>query len=471
VTITIEEQPTPAKPTKLDIPATVEALRATFESGRTRPLAWRRQQLERLRTMLVEREPELLGALATDLGKPPTEAWATDVGFVISEIDHALRHLRSWARPERVWAPLITRPARAQIVREPLGVVLVIAPWNYPIQLLCSPLVGALAAGNCVAAKPSEVAPATSAALARLIPKYLDSDAVAIVEGGVAETQALLAEVFDYVFYTGNGRVGRIVMEAAAKHLTPVTLELGGKSPVIIDDTADISLAARRVAWGKYLNAGQTCIAPDYVLVTKGLEDRFVEQVRRAVFDFYGSDPKTSPDYGRIVNDSHVRRLAALLDGAKATVGGTVDEPGRYVAPTVLQDVSVDAPVMQEEIFGPILPVLPVDDVAAAIEFVNHREKPLALYLFTGSSRVRDRILEETSSGGAAVNATMFHVAVPGLPFGGIGPSGMGAYHGEASFRTFSHAKSVLRKRRKPDPDLAYPPYTSRKDKLMRRFL
>ncbi len=465
------EQPTDVTTPNLDIPGTVSALRATFESGRTRPLGWRREQLGRLRALLVDREADLLEALATDLGKSPTEAWATDVGFVISEIDHALRHLRSWARPERVWAPLVTRPARAQIIREPLGVVLVIAPWNYPIQLLCSPLVGAIAAGNCVVAKPSEVAPATSAVLARLIPEYLDSEAVAVVEGGVPETQALLAERFDYIFYTGNGRVGRIVMEAAAKHLTPVTLELGGKSPVIVDDTADISLAARRVAWGKYLNAGQTCIAPDYVLIAKGLEDQFVEQVRRSVYDFYGSDPKASSDYGRIVNDDHVRRLAGLMDGGKTTVGGAVDEPDRYVAPTVLQDVSLEAPVMQEEIFGPILPVVPIDDVTSAIEFVNARPKPLALYLFTGSSGVRDRVLGETSSGGAAVNATMFHVAVPRLPFGGIGPSGMGAYHGEASFRTFSHAKSVLRKSRKPDPDLAYPPYTSRKDKLMRRFL
>jgi aldehyde dehydrogenase (NAD+) len=457
--------------TAADIPGTVARLRATFQSGKTQPLAWRRDQLQRMRTMLVEREAEFLAALATDLGKPPTEAWVTDVGFVISEIDHVLRHLRRWARPERVWAPLVTRPARAMIVREPLGVVLVIAPWNYPIQLLLSPLVGALAAGNCAVGKPSEVAPATSAALARLIPQYLDSEAVAIIEGGVLGTQALLAERFDYVFYTGNGRVGRVVMEAAAKHLTPVTLELGGKSPVIIDDSADLQVAARRVAWGKYLNAGQTCIAPDYVLVHRGIEDQFVEHVRRAVFDFYGSDPKTSPDYGRIVNEQHLRRLVGLLDGGKATIGGVADESERYLAPTVLQEVQVDAPVMHDEIFGPILPVLPVSDVDEAIDFVNGRDKPLALYVFTGEGSVRDRVLDRTSSGGAAVNGTMFHVAVPELPFGGIGGSGMGAYHGKASFLTFSHAKSVLRKGTKPDPDLAYPPYTPRKDRLMRRFL
>ena len=455
----------------VDIPTVLTTLRSTFASGRTRPLTWRREQLQGLRRMLVDREEELLAALATDLGKPPAEAWATDVGFVISEIDHVLHHLRAWARPERVWAPLVTRPAKARVVREPYGVALVIAPWNYPVQLLVSPMVGALAAGNCVVAKPSEVAAATSTALARLIPKFVDTDAVAVVEGGVPETQALLAEPFDYIFYTGNGRVGRVVMEAAAQHLTPVTLELGGKSPVIVDDTADLRVAARRIAWGKYLNAGQTCIAPDYVLVTAGQEERLVEELRRAVFDFYGADPKASPDYARIVNDAHVKRLTGLLDGGQATVGGTIDADERYIAPTVLQSVSDDAPVMRDEIFGPILPVRTVGGVDDAVEFVNGRERPLALYLFTGSRAARDRVLSGTSSGGAAVNATMFQVAVPGLPFGGVGPSGLGAYHGRASFNTFSHAKAVLRKPPKPDPDLAYPPYTARKEKLLRRFL
>jgi aldehyde dehydrogenase (NAD+) len=461
------EAPTDAR----DVSTVVAALRETFESGRTRPLEWRREQLQGLRRLLVDREAELLAALATDLGKPPAEAWATDIGFVISEIDHVLHHLRSWARPERVWAPLVTRPAKARIVREPFGVALVIAPWNYPVQLLLSPMVGALAAGNCVLAKPSEVSASTSATLARLVPKYVDTDAVAVVEGGVEETRALLAERFDYVFYTGNGRVGRIVMEAAAQHLTPVTLELGGKSPVIVDESADLHVAARRIAWGKYLNAGQTCIAPDYVLVASGLEERFVEEVRRAVFDFYGSDPKASADYGRIVNTGHVKRLAGLLGDGQATIGGAVDESERYVAPTVLQGVADDAAVMQEEIFGPILPIVPVDGLDAAIDFVNGRERPLALYLFSGSRSARDRVLSGTASGGVAVNATMFQVAVPALPFGGVGPSGMGAYHGKASFLTFSHAKAVLRKSPKPDPDLAYPPYTARKERLLRRFL
>jgi len=424
-----------------------------------------------MKAMLVEREADLLDALHADLGKPPTEAWATDIGIVISEVEYTLRHLRRWTRPERVWAPVATRPGRARIVREPLGVVLVIAPWNYPVQLLLSPLIGAIAAGNCAVGKPSEVAAHTSATLARLVPQYLDQECIAIVEGGVPETQALLDEQWDHIFYTGNGRVGRIVMEAAAKHLTPVTLELGGKSPVIVDDDANLEVAARRVAWGKFLNAGQTCIAPDYVLVTRDAEDRFVEHVRRAIFDFYGDDPKASPDYARIVSDGHFERLVGLLDSGRAAVGGDHDASQRYIAPTLLRGVEPEAAVMQDEIFGPILPVIPVANVDEAIGFVNERDKPLALYVFAKSGEVQRRVLEHTSSGGAGVNATMFHVAVPGLPFGGVGASGMGAYHGKASFDTFSHKRSVLRKTARPDPDLAYPPYTRRKEKLLRRFL
>lgn len=478
MTTTAEQRSTTPKPTTstpstpgLDARALVARLRATFESGRTRPLSWRREQLKRMKALLVEREDDLLDALAKDLGKPRAEAWATDIGFVIAEIDYVTRRLRRWTRPRRVHAPLVTKPSRARIAPEPLGVVLVIAPWNYPVQLLLSPLVGAIAAGNCAVAKPSEVSAHTSAVLATLIGEYLDQDAIAVVEGGVPETQALLAERFDHILYTGNSRVARVVMEAASRHLTPVTLELGGKSPVYVDSSANLDVAARRVAWGKFLNAGQTCIAPDYVLVARGLEDRFVEHVRRAIFDFYGPEPEESPDYARIVNDRQHARVAGLLDSGTVAVGGAQDASKRYIAPTVLRDVMPESPVMQEEIFGPILPVLSVDGVDEAIAFVNSREKPLALYVFADSADVAQRVVNETSSGGVAVNATMFHVAAPALPFGGVGPSGMGAYHGKASFDTFSHAKSVLRKTTRPDPDLAYPPYTKRKEKLLRRFL
>ena len=462
--------PTPATP-DLDAAELVARLRATFDSGKTRPLAWRREQLQAMRKLLVEREPELLEALAADLGKPRLEAWATDIGFVISEIDHALKHLRRWTRATRVRTPLVTKPARARLVPEPLGVVLVIAPWNYPVQLALAPMVGAIAAGNTVVLKPSEIAPHTSGVLAHFLPEYLDPEAVAVVEGAIAETKALLTERFDHIFYTGNGRVGRVVMEAASHHLTPVTLELGGKSPAIVDGSANLEVAARRIAWGKFLNAGQTCIAPDYVLVARDKEDQLVELIRRAVFDFYGNDPKTSPDYARIVSDNQFKRLSGLLGSGTVAVGGEQDKETRYIAPTVLRDVAPDAPAMQEEIFGPLLPVIAVDSADEAIAFVNAKDKPLALYVFAGDRAVADRVVASTSSGGACVNATLYHVTVPGLPFGGVGESGVGAYHGKASFDVFSHSKPVLKKSTRPDLDLAYPPYTDKKERLMRRFL
>jgi aldehyde dehydrogenase (NAD+) len=454
-----------------EIPKLVAKLRDAFESGRTRPIEWRRRQLQRMKAMLEEREADFLDALAADLGKPRLEGWASDIAIVINEIEHALRHLAGWMKPERVWTPLAQRPGRATVRPEPFGVALIIAPWNYPVHLLLLPMVGALAAGNSVVGKPSEVSAHTSAALARLVPEYLDPDGVEIVEGGVTETQALLAERFDYIFYTGNGRVGRIVMEAAAKHLTPVTLELGGKSPVIVDAAANVEVAARRIAFGKFLNAGQTCIAPDYVLVARARQEDLVEQIGRAIRDFYGPDPIASPDYARIVNDAHFRRLEQLLTGGTPVVGGETRADERYVAPTVLRDVAPGSPVMTEEIFGPILPVIPVTDVDEAIGFVNERDRPLALYVFSESDAVQERVLEQTSSGGACVNATVMHVAVPDLPFGGVGASGMGAYHGKAGFDVFSHRKSVLVKPTRLDPKLAYPPYTKLKERIIRRFL
>jgi aldehyde dehydrogenase (NAD+) len=453
------------------IPKLVAGLRGTFETGRTRPVEWRREQLRRMNAMLVEREGDLLDALAADLGKPRIEAWATDVGIVINEVEHALRHLAGWMKPERVWTPLAQRPGRATVHREPVGVALVIAPWNYPVHLLLLPMVGALAAGNCVVGKPSEVTAHTSATLARIVPEYLDREAVAVVEGGVPETQALLGECFDHIFYTGNGRVGRVVMEAAAKHLTPVTLELGGKSPAIVDEHVNLDVAARRIAFGKFLNAGQTCVAPDYVLVARGREDELISGIGGAIRDFYGADPARSPDYARIVNDAHFQRLEQLLDGGAAAVGGETNAAQRYIAPTVLRDVPPDSPVMAEEIFGPILPVLPVADVDEAIRFVNDRDRPLALYLFSESQEVQGRVLAETTSGGGCVNTTVMHVAVPELPFGGVGASGMGAYHGKESFDVFSHKKSVLTKPTRPDPKIGYPPYTRLKERLIRRFL
>ncbi|MEU8034419.1 aldehyde dehydrogenase family protein [Streptomyces sp. NPDC049099] len=427
--------------------AIVSRLRATFATGRTRPVEWRTGQLRRLRAMLTERGADLAAALHADLGKSSTEAHRTEIDFTVREIDHTLDHLADWLRPEPAPVPAhLGADARAWTQYDPLGVVLVIAPWNYPAQLLLAPMVGALASGNAVVAKPSELAPATSAALAELIPAYLDTDAVAVVEGGVPETTALLAERFDHIFYTGNGAVGRIVMRAAAEHLTPVTLELGGKSPVFVDRDADLDVVADRLARGKFLNAGQTCVAPDYVLTDPETAPVLEAALVRAVEALYGTDPAASPEYGRIVNERHFDRLSGLLDSGRIAVGGTSDRTAKYIAPTVLVDVDPKSPVMQEEIFGPILPVVTVSGLDEAIDFINDRDKPLALYVFTESEQTRARFAAETSSGGLGHGLPLAHLTVSDLPFGGVGESGMGSYHGRYSIETFSHRKAVLEK-------------------------
>nr|WP_030254931.1 aldehyde dehydrogenase family protein [Streptacidiphilus jeojiense] len=428
-------------------PATVVArVRATFETGRTRPLAWRLAQLNALRALLVEESDEFLAALNADLGKSATEAQRSEVGFVVNEIDHTVAHLEQWLRPRPAGVPAAFMPAEARVVRDPLGVVLIIAPWNYPLQLALAPLVGALAAGNTAVLKPSEMAPATSAAMARLIPRYLDREAVAVVEGAVAETTALLEQRFDHIFYTGNGAVGRIVMTAAAKHLTPVTLELGGKSPAVVEPGADLTVTAQRIARGRFQNAGQTCVAPDYVLAIGATAAALEAELVTAVRALYGENPATNSEYGRIVNERHHDRLTALLGDGRIVTGGTHDRASRYLAPTVLADVSPEAPVMQAEIFGPVLPIVGVPDLDAAIAFINERDKPLALYAFTESEETKQRLTEETSSGGLVFGLTVAHLAVPELPFGGVGESGMGRYHGEYSIDTFSHLKAVLDK-------------------------
>ncbi|MGW7487795.1 aldehyde dehydrogenase family protein [Streptomyces sp. NPDC054786] len=432
--------------TDLDAAAVVGRLRSTFATRRTAAPDWRRGQLAALRSLLTEHGDELLTALAGDLGKGPEEAYRTEIGFTLHEIDHTLARLDDWLAPRPAELPDQLLPATAQVVREPLGVVLVIAPWNYPLQLALAPLVGALAAGNCAVVKPSELAPATSAALARLLPRYLDSDAVAVVEGAVPETTALLAERFDHIFYTGNGTVGRIVMTAAARHLTPVTLELGGKSPVVLDPGTDLAAAARRIVTGKFLNAGQTCVAPDYVLAIGDTARAIEPHLAEAVHEIYGADPSGADEYGRIVNERHFDRLTALLDSGRTVIGGPHDRATRYLAPTVLADVTPDAPVMQEEIFGPVLPIVPVPDLDAAIAFINGRDKPLALYAFTASDATKHRLLTETSSGALTFGLPVAHLTAPDLPFGGVGESGMGRYHGEYSLDTFSHSKAVLDK-------------------------
>ncbi|MCX5137074.1 MULTISPECIES: aldehyde dehydrogenase family protein [unclassified Streptomyces] len=427
--------------------ATVARLRATFRSGRTQPIAWRTEQLGRLRELLTAHGEELAAALHEDLGKSSAEAFRTEIDFTVREIDHTLEHLDDWLLPEPAPVPAhLGADATAWTRYDPLGVVLVIAPWNYPVQLLLTPVLGALAAGNAVVAKPSELAPATSTALARLLPQYLDTDAVAVVEGGIPETTALLAERFDQIFYTGNGTVGRIVMRAAAEHLTPVALELGGKSPAFVDRDTDLAVVADRLVRGKFLNAGQTCVAPDYVLTdpetARALEPRLAE----AVTALFGPEPKESAAFGRIVNERHFDRLTGLLGSGRTVTGGASDRAAKYIAPTVLADVDPKSPVMGEEIFGPILPVVTVADLDEAIGFINDRDKPLALYVFTESDTTRERIAAETSSGGLGFGLPLAHLTVSDLPFGGVGESGMGSYHGRYSIDTFSHRKAVLEK-------------------------
>ncbi|MFJ5263172.1 aldehyde dehydrogenase family protein [Streptomyces sp. NPDC088387] len=436
--------PAPAPETPADV---VARLRATFRTGRTRPVEWRTEQLRRLRALLTEKGPDLAAALHADLGKSTKEAYGSEIDFVVREIDHTLDHLAEWLRPEPAPLPAhIGDDARAWTQYDPLGVVLVIAPWNYPVQLLLAPVAGALASGNAVVAKPSELAPATSAAVARLLPEYLDTDAVAVVEGAIPETTALLAERFDHIFYTGNGTVGRIVMRAAAEHLTPVTLELGGKSPAYVDRDADLEVVAARLARGKFLNAGQTCVAPDYVLTDPETAAALTPVLARALEERFGADPQVSGDYGRIINERHFDRLSGLLDSGRVVVGGDTDRSQKYIAPTVLADVDPAAPVMQEEIFGPILPIVTVDGLDEAIGFINDRAKPLALYVFAASEETRRRIADETSSGGLGHGLPLAHLTVSDLPFGGVGESGMGNYHGRYSIETFSHRKAVLDK-------------------------
>ena len=446
-------------------------LRATYNSGHTRPLAWRKHQLEQMIKMLNENEVEFLAALKTDLGKPTVEGFITDIAFITGEIKLMLKNLKKWNKPQRVPTPLVTMPAKSQLIPEPLGVVLVIAPWNYPIQLLLVPAAGAIAAGNAVVMKPSEVSAATSTVLARLVPKYLDQKAITLVEGGVPETTALLAEHFDHIFYTGNGTVGRIVMAAAANNLTPVTLELGGKSPVIIDESANIHVAARRIAWGKWLNAGQTCVAPDYILVNEKVRQPFLDELGKAINDFFGADPQTSESYGRIVSPRHFDRLKSLMTGGKVIIGGETNAESRYVAPTVLADVDMSSALMNEEIFGPLLPVISITSTKQAIDFITARPHPLALYVFAENKSVVNEVLAKTTAGGVTVNGTLMHLTSPHLPFGGIGESGMGGYHGKSGVRLFQHMKPVLSRGTKLDPSLAYPPYTDKKAKLFRKLL
>lgn len=434
-------------------------LREFFDKGATRDVACRIGRLKALRRVITKQMEEINAALWSDLRKSSGEAYLTEIGVVLGEIDYHVKHLRRWGKPRRLATPLAFCPSKSRIMYEPYGVVLIIAPWNYPFQLLLEPLIGAISAGNCVVLKPSPFAPATAEVIKKIVAAVFEPGHVAVFDGEGDVVEQLLRERFDYIFFTGGPRFGQHVMEMAAKHLTPVTLELGGKSPCIVGRGANVEIAARRTAWGKFINAGQTCVAPDYVFVHEDQQAEFVEAVRLAVKRFYGDRPYESPDYPRIVHREGTERLARLMHSSgQVVVGGEVNVEEKYIAPTVLIDVESDSPIMREEIFGPILPVLTYREIDDVIRFVNRREKPLALYYF-GPEREAREVLNRTSSGGACVNDAIVHLANPRLPFGGVGMSGIGKYHGKASFELFSNLRSVVKSFTFFDNHFRYPPY------------
>lgn len=470
------------------IPATLERLRQYFGTHVTKSYAWRKAQLEAMLRMIEENEKAWTDALKADLSKPYFEASFTEVVLSITELRSTLKDLAEWMKPQKAPTPVALLPGSSYVLYEPYGVALIIGAFNYPIMLTIMPLAAAVSAGNIAVIKPSELSPATSKLIAQLIPKYMDQKAFAVVEGSIPETTALLAQKWDYIFFTGSERVGKVVMKAAAEHLTPLTLELGGKSPTIVCRDADIALAARRIMWGKVVNSGQSCIAPDYVFVHKSVKAAFLDACAKQIQSFYpaakaqgaagsgsGSGSGSSAvaansDFGRIVNVQHTQRLAGLLDAHKADVvaGGQYDVNARFVAPTVLRDVKLDSPIMASEIFGPILPVVDFDDIEHVITHINANPKPLALYLFTSDEKTISNVTSKTSSGGVSINDVMMHFANGLLPFGGVGSSGQGAYHHVHGFRTFSHAKSVLHKSRWLDAPIRYPPYSDLNYRLFR---
>jgi aldehyde dehydrogenase (NAD+) len=442
----------------MDLAPAVQSQRSFYQSGATRSLEFRREQLRKLQDALATHEPALIAALHSDLRKSPTEAYVTEIATVLSEIRHTLRHLAAWMKPRSRRTPPLVWPARGFVQPEPYGVALIIGPWNYPLQLLVSPLAGAMAAGNCAVIKPSEFAPHTAAVIAQLISAAFPERYIAVVQGDKQVGEALLREKFDTIFFTGGTNIGRVVMTAAARHLTPVTLELGGKCPCLVCADAPIDTTARRIVWGKFMNAGQTCVAPDFIVVDRRVRPALVEAMKRALREFYGEDPKKSPDYGRVINRKHFDRLIGYLGGGQIAHGGSHDANDLYLAPTMLSDVPMDAPVMQEEIFGPILPVLEFDKLDDALSMLRAQPSPLALYLFTRDREAQQQVLARTRSGGVCLNDTVTHMVGKDLPFGGLGESGFGAYHGRASFDCFTHQRSVLRRSFAFDSKMRYPP-------------
>ena len=440
-----------------EIDAVIERQKQYFRTGETRSVSFRKEQLIKLREAVLRFEPQLLAALKEDLNKSEQEAYTTEIGIVLSEIRTALRYVRRWSKPERARTPMTHFGASSRIVPEPYGTTLIIGPWNYPVNLMLVPVVSAIAAGNTIVMKPSEMAPATSRALAALVRETFRPEYATLIEGEASVSTELLKRPFDHIFFTGSPQVGRIVMEAAAKQLIPVTLELGGKSPCIVHKDARLSLAAKRVVYGKLTNAGQTCVAPDYLLVHREAKAALLKEIESIVETFYGQDPIRDPDYGRIVNERHYRRLLGYLADGRIAYGGQTDDASLKIAPTLLEDVSPNSKVMREEIFGPILPVLEYESTEELLSIVRENPKPLALYVFSENKQFQQDIIREVPFGGGCVNDTLMHLGTPYLPFGGVGTSGIGSYHGEHGFRTFSHYKSVLKQTSRFDFPFRYP--------------
>jgi aldehyde dehydrogenase (NAD+) len=454
-----------------EVQSLVSEQKAFFNTGKTKDAGFRKTQLSTLQKVIGENRVKILDALQQDLSKSAYEGYMTEVGIVLDEIRFIKKHLLKWAKARRVRTHLFQFPGSSYIYTEPYGVSLIISPWNYPFQLVIGPLIGSMAAGNCSVVKPSEYAPHTAQVLKEIISDNFDPNYIAVVEGEAAVSRALLDENFDYIFFTGSVAVGKAVMQAAARNLTPVTLELGGKSPCIVDRDVDLDVTAKRICSGKFINAGQTCIAPDYLLVHQDIKIELLDRMKFFIDRFYGADPQLSADYPRIVNEKHFLRLAQLMNAGNIIAGGQTDRQSLYIAPTIIDDIAWDDPVMQDEIFGPILPVLAYNNLSQAIARVKELPKPLALYYFSNNRQNSQQIIKDTSFGGGCINDTLLHFANPHLPFGGTGSSGIGSYHGKKSFETFSHQKSILKRSFRLDAPLRYPPYGNKLkilEKIMR---
>jgi aldehyde dehydrogenase (NAD+) len=453
-----------------DIITTLGLQRQYFNEGKTKNISHRLEFLKRLEQSILKHEKDIMEALRKDLNKAPFEAYATEIGMVLEEIRFVTKHLRGWARPRQVRTPITNFPSVSRIYSEPFGTVLIMSPWNYPFQLAISPLAGAIAAGNCAIVKPSNYSPNTSAVIELILSEVFPKEYVSVIQGGREANKTLLEQKFDYIFFTGSVTVGKLVMRAASEHLTPVTLELGGKSPCIVDETANLELAAKRIVWGKFLNSGQTCVAPDYLLVHHSVKEALLKKMKKYIHQFYGDDACMNDNFPKIINEKHFDRLLDLMNNENIVIGGTSSRERNQISPTILNNINWNSPVMAEEIFGPILPVLEFKNLGEVITMVNNHPKPLALYYFTSKKENERRIINGISYGGGCINDTIMHLATSHMPFGGVGDSGMGRYHGKDSFDTFSHKKSVLKKANWLDVPLRYPPYKDHLKTLKKLF-